>query len=132
MGNVLFGGGLPPVNPPPGSGFAGAATVQLVADGEVRITGLAVQNASTGTLSLAAGAGDIKLPAAAEVYGGYAGVTLQDAIQVRIVQAGVVVTTPVPLVIVKTGTKPSDFLISITNPSNTTSDALEIYVTFHT
>lgn len=117
--------------------FTGTATVLLVSDSLVRITGLSLAGAASGTIGLdeKTTPAEVSLPAAFKprtyVDGIAVAVTLQDSIQVM---ANVVtsVTTLVPVKIVKTGTTPLDFVITLTNTTvGTTSAELELYIRFH-
>jgi len=119
--------------------FTGAATVVQVADDVVRITGLSLAGAAAGTIGLSTSTGSpgVALPAAFQPapYVGPNGqaVALQDAVEIDVRNAATGIATPVPIAVVKTGTTPLDFLITITNLTGSTlSPALEIYVKFHT
>lgn len=121
--------------------FTGTAVVKQVSDSVVRITGISLDGDSAGTISLHAGSGSVKCP------DGFfpnpyknehqQTVTLQDSVQVYI--NFTTVNSPsddaVNLLVVKTGTDASDFLITISNPhtDDPTLDTgeLEIYVLFH-
>lgn len=116
--------------------FTGAATIKKLSDSLYRITGLSLAPAATGTISLAEGAGQVEIvgtgwtPYASEgTHGGE--VTLNESIQVTVdvAEAGLAVTEPVS--IVKAGTVPSNFLVTLANPDAAASGALEIYVRFH-
>ena len=121
--------------------FTGAATQQMISDRKVRITGLALAGAAAGTISCSGGTGQVLLPAAFQpheyTYGatgvaGGADVNLAESIQVSYVDAALGVVTRVPIACVKTGTKPVDFLITLTNTTaGTLSPNQEIYIEFH-
>lgn len=119
--------------------FGGSATVVVVSDDMVRITGLTLAGGASGTIGLAQSTGSpgVLLPGefmpGAGAYSGPAGaVALQDAVEVDVRVGATGVATPTPFAIVKTGTTLLDFLITITNVSGTLSAATEIYVKFHT
>lgn len=117
--------------------FTGSATVTLVADGLVRITGLSLAGAAAGTIGLfektvAAG---VTLPAAFKprtyVSANNTQVTLIDDIEITM-NVVTSVTTLVPIQVVKTGTTPLDFVITMTNTTVATASAgLEIYIRHH-
>ncbi len=117
--------------------FTGSATVKLVSDSVVRITGLSLAGAASGTISLAEATGaDVECPAAFKprtyVSSGGVAVALQDAVEVLVLVGGLGVTTQVPIAVVKTGTTLAGFLITLTNTTAATaSAALEIYIRFH-
>jgi hypothetical protein len=126
--------------------FSGTPVIKLVSDGLVRLkadTGregsFALAPGASGTIGLfeKTVAANVVLPEAfkpreyknAEA----ADVSLQDSVQVEVVYAetGAVVQ---PVKVVKTGTMPHDFEITLTNTSNSeTGDSgdLEIYIRFH-
>jgi len=116
--------------------FTGTATVTLVADNLVRITGLSLAGAAAGTIALfEAAAAGVNLPAAFKprtyVSGVAEAVTLQDDIEVSM-NVVTSVTTLVPIKVVKTGTTLANFLITLTNTTvATTSAGLEIYIRHH-
>lgn len=90
-----------------------------------------------GTIGLAEKtvAADVTLPAAFKprkyVSGVNEAVTMQDAIEV-VMNPTTSITTLVPVTVVKTGTLPTDFVITFTNTTvATTSAVLEIYIRFH-
>lgn len=124
--------------------FAHAPTITLVADNLVRLWlsdisenffGLA--EGDSGTISLFEGAGEVVLPAAFKprVYHSEnaTDVTLQDSIQVEITNeaGGVILSSPIR--VVKTGTTPANFLITLTNDAvaEVGSAVFELYVRFH-
>lgn len=113
--------------------FGGAAVFKMVADNVVRITGLTLAAAATGTIGLTGNTGSpgVTMPAAFAP-GTYDSVdpttvALQDSIQVDVHN---VAATAISSQIVKTGTSAADFLVSITN-QGAASGTLEIYVRFH-
>lgn len=121
--------------------FTGAAVQQMISDRKVRITGLSLAGAAAGTISTSQGAGQVLLPAAFQphpyTYGstgvaGGADVNLAESIQVSLVDAALGVVTRVPIAVTKTGTLPTDFLITLTNTTvSTASPNQEIYIEFH-
>ena len=126
--------------------FVGNAVVKQITDGLIRITGLSIDAGSPeGTIGLAenTGAPQVVLPAAFKPrdydYPDVAGVvTLQDSVQCWWVLTSTETAMP-PISVVKTGTTPEDFLISLDMggllpdpplpPPN--SGLIEIYVRFH-
>jgi hypothetical protein len=114
--------------------FTGSATILQVSDRKVRITGLSLASAAVGTISLSGGTGAVKLPHAFKASAYVAEehtVNLQDSIQASIIPT-TAVATAIPVEIVKTGTTPTDFLISLTNNHGSlASPNLEIYIEFH-
>jgi len=116
--------------------FTGVATIKKVAENLFRITGLSLAAGAAGTISVDAGAGEVKLDA--PEWGGYdtagqqgGAVTLADAIQVEVVSADAAGTAVEDVAVVKTGTLPADFLATLTNKDVAASGALEIYVRYH-
>lgn len=123
---------------------APAAVVKLVSERVVRISQIAnpetpfrLANGATGTIGLAEKtvAGDITLPAGFQPrpYERPDGaiVSLQDSISVKVFDGSNPVATQAPLGIVKSGTTPEDFEISIENSGAAASGQLEIYIEFH-
>lgn len=113
--------------------FTGTATVKLVSERKVRITGLSLASGASGTISLSGGTGDVKCPAEFKPspYVVAAAVALQDSVQVTL---GLVtaVATAIPVEVVKTGTTAADFLITLTNNHGSlASPDQEIYLEFH-
>ncbi len=108
--------------------------VTKITDGLVRITADSLASGATGTIGLfpsTAGGGVVLLPEGCE-WGAYTDVTLQDAVQVQINPTSDVSNYGIPMRVVKTGSTPEDFLITITNDSAATaSAALELYVRYH-
>lgn len=119
--------------------FTGAAVVKQVADNLVRITGvsLAAEGVS-GTIGLfpKAVAPDVRLPEGLKAHADSrpsGDVSLQDSIQVEINNTSNAATAQ-PLQVVKTGTTPEDFVITVTNNAAVEggdSGDLEIYVRWH-
>lgn len=120
--------------------FTGTATITKVTESKFRITGVKLLGTDAGTISLRAGAGAVKLDAAE--WGQYrssgqqgGAVDLSEAVQCVVIPAD---STIAPLLgsqspaIVKTGTTPSDFLITVSGRRGVTDDSgnLEIYVQF--
>ena len=124
--------------------FTGVAVVKQVSDSLVRITGLSLAGGAIGTIALFESlvAPGVRLPASFkprdyDMPDTAPVVSLQDSIQCWFVFTGPVsgvyaVNGPS---VVKTGTKPEDFLITMTNAGEgdpqPTTPALEIYVRFH-
>lgn len=115
--------------------WTGTATVVQISDSICRITGLSLASGASGTISLADGTGDVKLPASfiANEYK-YAGatITLAQSVDVTTENAATGVATAIPLAIVKTGTVPADFLATFTNTHGSLAcPNQEIYVKYH-
>lgn len=137
--------------------FIGVAVVKQVSDGLVRIAGLSLDNAdgggtSSGTISLfekAAPDSDVRLPAGFKPRDydrpdSAPLVSLQDSVECWFVylDPGTVLQ---PISVVKTGTTPEDFVITLTDtyppgvipepplppPTPVPTGELEIYVKFH-
>lgn len=113
--------------------FGGTAVIKMVADNLVRITGLTLAASAAGTIGLSTSTSSpgVLLPASFQP-GPYdsvdpTAVALQDAIQVEVHN---VAATAISLQSVKTGTGPTDFLITLTN-QGAAAGTLEIYVRFH-
>lgn len=115
--------------------FTGVAVIKQVADNMVRITGLSLAGGAAGTISLNAGAGQVKCPANFEftpytIAGST--VTSADAIDVSVKTADLAGPSAVNVAVTKAGTVASDFLATLTNlNSGSSSGNLEIYVKFH-
>ncbi len=117
--------------------FTGTAVIQQISDSVVRITGLSLANAASGTISLAAGAGDVKMPASYDPRpyshsqtsgtGALLTVDLAEAIEVGI-SADTAVTVAPAIQVEKAA---SPFLITLTNGGAAASGGLEIYVRFN-
>jgi hypothetical protein len=118
--------------------FTGSATVKQVSDRKVRITGLSLAGAASGTIGLHTHTGSapgVTLPEGfqPEPYTNTEGeiVSLQDAIQVSMVPDTGVVTL-VPIAVVKSGADDKTFLITLTNSTvGTASAEVEIFVEWH-
>jgi len=113
------------------------ATTKLVADNIVRvfiILGIEPGQSFTLGLNENTGAPAVFLPAGFKPRP-YADKTLQDAVSVDVNFADGVSppTTDVPIAVVKTGTTPQNFLITLTNTSVGVQGTglLEVYVKFH-
>ena len=122
--------------------FTGSAVIKQVSDGKFRVTGLSLAGGASGTISFEEGAGDVKI----EPPGGWGpykssgeqggAVSLQDAVECRVIPADAAATAAVGSqrpAVVKTGTKASDFLITLTNRNTgeVSSGGLEFYIEFH-
>lgn len=115
--------------------FTGTAVVTQISDRLVRVTGLSLAGSAAGTISLSGGTGQVLLPAGFKptpyVNGEGQSVSLQAAIEVSLTPV-TSITTLVPIMAVKTGTDPADFLITFTNTTSATASALQdIYIAFH-
>lgn len=118
--------------------FTGTPVVKLVADGLVRITGISLGDLANGTIGLfeKTVAPGIRLPEAFKprTYDRFGpDVSLQDSIQVELVYVNTGIVQ-FPVKVVKTGTTPLDFVITLTNDAPVESGdtgGLEIYVRFH-
>jgi hypothetical protein len=118
--------------------FTGSATVTQISDRKCLITGLSLAAGATGTISLAAGAGAVLLPAGFQpkpynngAPGSAAGITLQESIQCT-TNPNSAVATAIPVEVVKTGNDNVDFLLSLTNNHGSiASPNLEIWVEWH-
>ena len=117
--------------------FTGSATVKQVSDRKVRITGLSLASAASGTIGLAQSTGSpgVALPASFKPqHYTYEGVNVPfaDAIEVSLVNAATGVATAIPVSVVKTGTTTLDFLATLTNTHGSLATPnLEIWVEFH-
>lgn len=117
--------------------FTGVATVKLVADGIVRITGVSLAGGAAGTISFSAGTGQVTCPANCEV-GAYVAsdkgsVPLSDSVDVSVKSADAAAPSGINVSVVKTGATPALFLATLTNQNAASSTgSLEIYVKFHT
>lgn len=115
--------------------FTGTPALHRVSDGMVRLTGVSLAAGADGTISMDAGTGEVKFGAAQGIapWEPYEGVSLQTAVKVETNPVTDVSNFGIPIRVVKTGTDPSDFLITLTNDSAATASAeLEIYISFHT
>lgn len=118
--------------------FTGSATVKQVSDRIVRITGLSLAAAASGTVGLFGATGTppgVTLPEQFQTeHYEYLGsnVPFADAIEVTAQAAATGVATAIPIAIVKTGTTTADFRATITNTHATLATPdLEIMVKFH-
>lgn len=120
--------------------FTDVPLITLVADGLVRLSNSGGERAAfglaegaTGTIGLHEDAGtpDVRLPAAFKPRH-YTGVTLQDSVQCYITKTGLGITE-VPVTVVKTGTLPTDFTITLVNTIAAEGGgvAFELYIRFH-
>lgn len=117
--------------------FTGTATIHQISDREVRITGLSLASAASGTIGLFGNSGSpgVRLPAAfkpqAYVYG-EATVTLSDSLDVTNQPDAIGTATAIPVATVKSGTTEADWIATLTNThGSTATPALEIRVRFH-
>jgi len=117
--------------------FTGVAVIAKISDKKVRITGLSLGIGATGTIGLAANAAssevDVTMPNwdAYDVPGTHGGnVTLNESVSVDVRCVDAAATTTEEIAVVKTGTVPADFLITLTNRDAALSGALEIDVSF--
>lgn len=125
--------------------FTGTPVIKLVADGLVRIhvspvveSVFSLASGASGTIGLfeKTVAADLTLPQAFQprpyVNGESDNISLQESVQVEITYVETDVTVQ-PIMVVKTGTTPEDFAITLTNTSNLETDSgdIEIYVRFH-
>lgn len=117
--------------------FTGSAVVQQVSDGVVRITGLSLASAASGTIGLFGNSGSpgVRLPDAfnpAPYVAEGVAVPLAASLDVTVAPAAVGVATAIPFAVVKSGTTAADFLATITNTHGSLATPnLEIYVRFH-
>lgn len=118
--------------------FTGAATIKKISDNLFRITGVSLGIGAAGTIALSQNAAasevDITAPGwekydSVGLHGGT--VSLAEAVSVTVNDIDVAGTTVEPVVIVKTGTVPTDFLITLTNRDAAATGTLEIYVRYH-
>lgn len=117
--------------------FTGIAVVKQVADNLIRITGLSLAGGAAGTIALheAVVAPGVRLPASFKPreYKNAEGddVALQDSLEVSM-NVVTPVNTLIPVEVVKTGTKPDDATITLTNTTVADASAeLEIYIRHH-
>jgi hypothetical protein len=107
--------------------WGGVAQIEAVADDLVRIVGLTLGEAASGTISLFGGGGEVELPERFSVNAvGYDGVDLTSAIEVVWNQYDVAATMP-PLWHIKTS---SPFLITFTNGGGDLATP-ELYIRYH-
>lgn len=118
--------------------FTGAATIKVVSQHQVRITGLSLGSAATGTIGLhqKTVAPDVRLPASFQPksYNNAEGhkVTIADAVDCRINKAAADANST-QYSVVKTGGlgDGDDFAITITNLVAAVGPLLELYVFFY-
>jgi hypothetical protein len=118
--------------------FTGTAVVKQISDRIVRITGVSLVAAASGTIGLFGATGTapgVTLPEAFKtLHYSYAGVNVPfvDAIEVTAQPAAVGTATAIPVAVVKTGSTLADFRATITNTHGSIATALlEIVVKFH-
>ena len=118
--------------------FTGTPVVRQITDREVRITGLSLAAGAAGTIGLDQNTGSpgvrLGVQFSPAPYTGPDGniVHLQDSIDVTAQPDALGTAVAIPIAIVKTGTKNTDFLATITNThASTATPELEIYVHFH-
>ena len=110
--------------------FTGAPVVTEITDGLFLITGVALALSASGTISLSGGTGEAKMTA--PNWGAEGTKTIGQQTQVITNRTTAVPATATPLRVVKSGTTPTDFLITVTNDDGAAaSGSLEIYVRFH-
>lgn len=114
--------------------FGGVAVVNQISDRVVRITGLTLAAAATGTIALSNGpASDVQLPATftpqevPSVAGDATVDTITDRTRVTIQQTAAAATGQ-PYHVQKNGVGQTTFQIAVTNDGAVGSGALEIYV----
>jgi hypothetical protein len=115
--------------------FTGTPVIQEVSTRLYRVTGVSLPAGAVGTISLESGTGEVKLPRSDD-WAAYRDVTLQDAVSVLMNLAGhAPPVVAVPISVIKTGTVPADFLVTLTNETSEedgdNSGPLEIYVGLH-
>jgi hypothetical protein len=120
--------------------FTGTPVVTTVARNLARITGVRLVDGATGTISLAEGAGEVKLNADIQ-WSPYAGddegdnlVDLEEACQASFVFVTDPGTDSAQVAVTKSGGgDPAQFLISFENfgPSESATADMEIYIRFH-
>lgn len=114
--------------------FTGAAVVQHISDTVVRITGLSLAAAASGTIGLitgGAGEVDIDVPWNRYTNGRSQEIELDQSVEVSVYVAEAALAVVEPVSIVKSGDGPTDFLVTLANPDAAASGALEIYLKFH-
>lgn len=120
--------------------FTGTPVVEVISESIVRITGVSLAGAASGTIALSTHAAgpDVRLPAIFQPkeYTGPDGshIGLVAAIDVSVKNAATGIATPVPIAVVKTetGVDTTTWLATVTNlTSSTASPNLEIYVKYH-
>ena len=117
--------------------FTGTAAIALPSSGLVRITGLSLAASAAGTISLSGGTGAVKTPTSVQ-WTPYAGedddndqITLNESVYVSVKPVDTL-TAALQVSQVKSGTIPSDFLVTLTNDDAVNATpALEIWLRFH-
>ncbi len=110
--------------------WTGTATVAKISDRLVRITGLSLAGAASGTIGIGHSSSEVDILNLPD-WEAYGDVTLQDAVSV-LINVLTDVTSPVPISVVKTGTNQTDFVLTFHNDTAATaSGSLEIYLEFH-
>ena len=110
--------------------FTGTAAVVKISDTCFRITGLSLGAGDAGSISMGAGLGDVKL--SNPEWGAEGGVGLFESVEVSCYPVSDVSNYAIPIRVVKTGSKASDFIATLTNDAAATASAeLEIYVKKH-
>lgn len=118
--------------------FTGTPIVVQISDRLVRITGLSLASAASGTIGLFGATGTapgVRLPASFKattyVYGGEP-VALVDSVSLAAEPAAVGVATAIPIAVVKAGATEEEFRITITNTHGSLATPnMEFYVGFH-
>lgn len=117
--------------------FTGTAVIKLVSESKTRITGLSLLTGASGTISLHEGTGSVKCPEAFKPRpydDGFGDVSLQDSVEVSVWPVDGAGEVGMPFKIVKSGTTPADFLVTITDTSTEEeigTGEFEIYLKFH-
>jgi hypothetical protein len=117
--------------------FTGSATIQIIADGIARITGLSLAAGAAGTISLSAGSGQVLLPAyfkAAPYVAEPSAGTVPTSASIDVTAKASDASTPLggDARVTKVGNGVTDFLATLTNMNLASATAsLEIYVKFH-
>lgn len=120
--------------------FSGTAIITKVTESKFRITGLSLTGNGQGTISLEGGTGEVQLDApewgeykTSGVQGG--NIDLASSVQCTVAPAdeGAFPSTGAQIpAIIKSGTEPADFLLTVLGRGTTTdtSGLLEIYIQF--
>lgn len=115
--------------------FTGTATVTQVTDKRLRITGLSLAGAATGTIGLNGNSGTpgVRLPATFQPtvydYNG-ATVSLADSIKCE-AQPAATAGDFEQVAVTKSGTTDADFLLTLGNGFASATPGLEIWIEFH-
>lgn len=116
--------------------FTGTAAIKKISDNQFRITGLSLGIGASGTISLAQGAGEVKITApgwgeyvTSGTHGGNVG--LNEAVTCEVEYADAAATTTEPITVVNSSDDPVNFLITLTNRDAAASGALVLIVRFH-